>query len=119
MALTKSDGSLTQLTASGNTAAIDVSDAYAATVSIIHATGSGTISSGGEVQPEISHDGTNYRPDGGAFVFGTTASTTEYASYTPPTDGLAVKSVRFAWTVPGGSTGHTLDVEYTKTTAVS
>ena len=119
MALTKSNSSLAQLTATGNTAAADISAGYATVFSIKHLTGTGTITTGGKVQPEISHDGgTVWHKDGGEFVFGLVASATEYRTYTPPTDGLAAKHVRFAWVVPVGSTGHTLDVEYTRVTAI-
>jgi hypothetical protein len=118
MALTKSNGSITQLTATGNSVTVDVSDSYASAFSIRMTNGSATITVGASVQPEISHDGTNWRRDGGAFVFSTTASATEFRTYTPPTDGLAVKNVRFAYTAPTGGSGHTLDCDYTKTTAL-
>lgn len=118
MALTKTNGSLTQLTATGNTAAIDLTDAYSVAISLIHVNGTGTITAGAQVQPQISHDGSNYRNDGGPFLFNTTASATEHRTYTAPTDALAVKFVRFAYTAPSGSTGHTFNVEFTKTTGV-
>jgi hypothetical protein len=118
MALTKSSSTLAQLTAGGNTASADVSAAYAAAFSIKHHTGTGTITAGGQVQPQVSHDGTNFYPDGGALQFGMTASADEYATYTPPEDGLPISAVRFAWTVPTGSTGHTLDVSYSKATGL-
>lgn len=118
MALTKTNGSLSQLTATGNSGAIDLTDAYAAVFSIRHVNGTGTITAGAQVQPQISHDGSNYRNDGGVFVFGTTASATELRTYVPPTDGLSVQHVRFAYTAPSGSSGHTLNVEFTKTTGV-
>ena len=119
MALTKASASLAELTAAGNTAAADISDAYAAVFSIRHANGTGTITVGATVQPQISHDGTNWRNDGGAFVFGLAASTTELRTYVPPTDGLAIANdVRFVYTVPTGSTGHTLNVDYSRTTAL-
>lgn len=119
MALTKTNGSITQVAATGNSTTVDVSDAYAATISIKHVNGTGTITAGAQVQPEISHDGgTAWFRDGGAFVFGTTASATEFRTYIPPTDGIAAKSVRFAYTAPTGSTGHTLDASHTKVTAL-
>jgi hypothetical protein len=118
MALTKANASLAELTAAGNTATADISAAYAAVFSIRHTNGTGTITVGATVQPQISHDGTNFRNDGGAFVFGLTASATELRTYVPPTDGLAVKDVRFVYTVPTGSTGHTLNVDYSRTTAL-
>lgn len=119
MALTKTNASLAQVTATGNSASADVSAAYASAFSLKHVNGTGTITAGAQVQPQISHDGgTTWHNDGGPFVFGTTDSATEYRTYTPPTDGLAVKHVRFAYTAPSGSTGHTLDCEYTRTTAL-
>jgi hypothetical protein len=116
MALTKTNGSITQLTGAGNSVTVDTSDAYAAAFSIRHVNGTGTITAGATVQPQISHDGTNWRNDGGPFLFGLTASATELRTYVPPTDGLAIKAVRFVYTVPTGSTGHTLDCDYTETT---
>ena len=118
MPLTKTNGSITQLTTTSNSVVVDVSDAYAAVFSVRHANGTGTITAAATVQPQISHDGTNWRNDGGAFAFGLDASTTELRTYVPPTDGLAVKSVRFAYTAPVGSTGHTLDCDYSKTTVL-
>jgi hypothetical protein len=117
MALTKSNGSITQLTATGNSVSVDVSDSYASVFSIRHTNVNATVTAGGVVQPQISHDGTNWRNDGGAFVFGT-ALATELRTYVPPTDGLAVKNVRFAYTFPTGGSSHTLDCDYTKTTAL-
>lgn len=118
MALTKSNGTLTQLTASGDSAEIDASGSYAVAVSIKHVNGTGSISAGATLQPQISHDGTNWHNDGGAFVFGTTASATEYRTYVPPCDGITIAKVRFVYIAPTGSTGHTLDVAYSRTTAL-
>lgn len=118
MALTKADASLAQVTATGNTAEASLSDAYSGVFTVTHANGTGTITAGAQVQPQISHDGTNFSNDGGAFVFGTTASTTEARTYTPPEGGLTVQKVRFSYTAPSGSTGHTLNVRYSRVTGI-
>jgi hypothetical protein len=114
MALNKVDGTLAQLTATGNTDAIDLVDAYSAAVTVRHTNGTGTITAGAIVQPEISHDGTNFYPSGGAFVFGTTESAVGHRDYVPPEAGFPIKAVRFAYTAPVGSSGHTLDVAFSK-----
>lgn len=118
MALTKSAATLAQLTTTGNTAEADLSTAYAAVFSISHANGTGTISAAATIQPQVSHDGTNWFDDGGAFSAGTVASETNVFTYVPPTDGLPIAGVRFAYTAPTGSTGHALDVAYSKVTAL-
>lgn len=118
MAKTTSNGAITQLTASGNSDAIDVSGGYALTVSVKHTNGTGTITAGATVQPQISHDGVNWFNDGGAFTFGTTASAVEYRTYVAPNEGFTLQKVRLVYTAPTGSTGHTLDAAYSQTTGV-
>lgn len=118
MALTKTNGTLTQLTATGDTGSVDTSASYAAVVSLVHVNGTGTITAGATIQPQISHDGTNWINDGGAFQCGTTASATERFTYVPPADGITLGKARFAYTAPTGSTGHTLDASYSLTTGV-
>lgn len=118
MALTKNAGSITQLTATGSSVAVDLGSSYAATFSIKHVNGTGTITAGAIVQPQITHDGTNWFNDGGPIVFGLTASATEFRTYVPPTDGIAVGSVRFSYTAPTGSSGHTFDSDYSRVSAL-
>jgi hypothetical protein len=110
----KGFGNLAEITATGNTAAADVSEAYSASFSIRHENGTGSITAGAIVQPEISYDGTNWEPDGGAFVFGLVAEALEFRTYIPPADGFPIHSVRFSYTAPVGSTGHKLNVSYGK-----
>jgi hypothetical protein len=117
MALTKANGTITQLTATGNSTEIDFSDAILGAISIRHTNGTGTITVGAAVRVEISHDGTSWDTDT-TFVFGLTASATEFRSYTPPAEGGTIDAVRLAYTVPTGSTGHTLDARFSKTTAL-
>ena len=113
MAWTRSNNTLTQVTATGNSNAITLgaTDVELA-VSVKHVNGTGSITVGATVQPQISHDGTNYFNDGQAYTFGLTASATEYRTYVPPEGGATVQKVRFAYTSPTGSTGHTLDFAY-------
>ena len=117
MALTKANGTITQMTAAGNSTSMSFSDAYAGAISIKHVNGTGTITTGGIVRVEISHDGTNWETDT-TFTFGLTESATEFRTYTPPADGLPIHSVRLVYTVPVGSSGHTLDARFSKTTAL-
>ena len=117
MALTKANGSITQVTATGNSTEIDVANAYAAAVSIKHVNGTGTITAGAVVKVQISHDGTNWEADT-TFTFGLTASATEFRTYTPPADGLPIDAIRLAYTAPTGSSGHTLDARFSKAIAL-
>ena len=120
MALTKATGTITQLTIAGTSTEMDLANAYAAAISIVHYNGAGTITAGGIVRVEISHDGTNWHTDT-TFTFGLTATTTEYRTYTPPADGLPIDAVRIVWTVPvysSGAEGHTLNARFSKTTAL-
>lgn len=117
MALTKTSGTITQLTAAGTSTEMDFANAYAGAISVKHVNGTGTITVGATVRVEISHDGTNWETDT-TFTFGLTASATEFRTYTPPADGLPIDAVRLVYTVPTGSTGHTLDARFSKTTAL-
>lgn len=108
----KDSGTLAQLTATGDTAPADISDAYSASFSVRHVNGTGSITAGAVVQPQISYDGANWENDGGAFKFGVVAEAQEFRTYIPPADGFPIHSVRFAYTAPVGSTGHTLDVSF-------
>ena len=116
MALTKTDHSLAQITATGATAAADIEAAYAAVFSLRY-NHTGTATVGATVQPQISHDGTNWRNDGGAFVFGLDAGL-QHRTYVPPTDGLAIHQVRFDFTAPVTATSPLFDVDYSRTTAL-
>ena len=73
-----------------------------------HATGTGTITVGGIVKVQVQPNGSSEWYDWRTVPFGTTASTTETACVEIP-DGAG--AVRLSWTVPSGSTGHTLDGE--------
>jgi hypothetical protein len=117
MAVTLATGTITQLTAAGTSTEMDIANAYAAAISIKHVNGTGTITTGGIVRVEISYDGTNWETDI-TFTFGLTASATEFRTYPPPADGLPIDAVRLVWTVPVGSTGHTLDARFGKATAL-
>ncbi len=114
---TRSSGTLTQLTATGNTAVIAVDSDLALLCSIEHNNGTGTITAGATIQPQISHDGTNWFDYGGAFTCDLTASSEQFFTFEMqlPMPG---NDVRFAYTAPTGSSGHTLDVAYTRTTAI-
>lgn len=112
MAWSRSNGTLSQVTATGDSGVITLGATdVVLVVSLKHVNGTGTISAGATVTPKYSHDGATYYSDQ-PFTFGTTASATEYQSYVPPGDGATVQKVKFSYTSPTGSTGHTLDVAY-------
>ena len=117
MALTKANGSITQLTSAGNSTEIDVANAYACLVSIKHVNGTGTITEGAIVKVQISHDGTNWEDDT-TFKFEKTASATEFRTYPVPLDGITLDAIRLVYTAPTGSSGHALDARFSKATAL-
>lgn len=108
MALTKSRSSaITQLTANGQSTAKDLTGAYRASFQVKHVTGSGTITAGGIVIVQVRDAvGSGDWFDFVTRQFGTTASTTETWVVPLPDDS---SETRLSWTVPAGSTGHTLD----------
>lgn len=106
MALTKSSGSITQLTATGNSTTTSLAGAYQATAGLKHVNGTGTLSQGAQVQPQWSPDGAAWFDLGGPIAFGTSATATETRTVDLP---AAASAVRFVYTAPVGSTGHTLD----------
>lgn len=108
MALTKTNASITQVTATGQSGSL----AYTtqdATLNVKHVNGTGTITEGAEVQIQTSPDGgTTWYDMGGPFKFGTTASGTETRVADLP---IGNNAVRLDYTAPTGSTGHTLDAQ--------
>lgn len=109
MALTKTKATaITQLTASGQSGSTALTAAYRAEFCIKHVTGSGTITAGGIVKVQVQPNGSSNWYDFVTRQFGTTASTTETWTVPIP-DGAG--AVRLDWTVPSGSSGHTLDGE--------
>ena len=111
-------GTLTQLTATGNTGVIAVDTDLALLCSIEHNNGTGTITAAATIQPQVSHDGTNWFDYGGAFTCDTTASSQQFFTFAVDLP-LPGNDVRFSYTAPTGSTGHTLDVAFTRTTAIA
>lgn len=116
MALTKARETITQVTATGTSTVIDIADSYSSEAYIKHVNGTGTITAGAQVQVEVRPDGgTDYFNLGGALLFGTTASATETRVVLLPD---SAGDVRFSYTAPTGSTGHTLDAEVAQTTGI-
>jgi len=115
MALTKGRTAITQLTATGNSSDLDVSDAYKADLGIKHVNGTGTITAGAQIH-------VRWKPSGGSqwyvlasILCSLTASDEQTFSVRIPD---AAASVDLDYTAPTGSTGHTLDAEVGETTAV-
>jgi hypothetical protein len=108
MALTKSRSAAAQRTTTGVTDALDLGASYDHTLAVRHVNGTGTITAQGTAVVE-------WRTEAGTtwftlttLGFGTTASAaTEVSVDLPPSAG----EVRLDYTVPTGSTGHTLDAE--------
>lgn len=104
---TKARGTVSDLTASGTSSAIDVSDAYSATAYVAHTNGTGTITVGALVIVQV-------RPSGGTYInhaqfrFGQTASAAESQDVDLPED---CTDVRIVYTAPTGSTGHSCKLE--------
>jgi hypothetical protein len=114
---TQTAGALTQVTATGNTAEIATASKLGLVCSIQHVNGTGTITVGAVIQPQIEHNA-NWFDFGGAFTANLTASSTQTFTLALPAESIPASAVRFAYTAPTGSTGHTLDVEYTTLDAI-
>lgn len=111
MSFQQSNGQLPQLTGTGNSDPIDITDAVSVLVTLRHDNGSGSVSTPATVRAMLSHDGTNFYPDTDlGFSFGGTAGAVEHRTYSPPQDGQPLKALRFDYTAPTGPTGATLDV---------
>lgn len=118
VAPSRTPGSITQLTTTNNTPAIDISGKFGITIDFEHVNGTGTITAGAEVTVSGSHDGITYYPIV-QFIFGTTASSTEKRRCSLGMNQLPADSIRIEYTEPTGSTGHTLDAEYTTIDSVA
>lgn len=116
MAVTKASGSITQLTASGASTAITISDAYDSDLFIEHNNGTGTITVGASIQVQTrpATSGTWYDL-GGPITGNLVASSQE--TWTVPLPRGAFQ-VQVDYTVPTGSTGHTLDAESGEITGI-
>lgn len=114
MALTKDRASITQLTASGTSTALDVSGAYEATLYVRHSNGTGTVTTAATIAVQV-------KPSGGTYITLTTlaASTTaaqlDVFTVRIPDDAT---SVQLVYTQPTGPTGYTLDAEVGRITAL-
>lgn len=114
MALTKDRAAITQVTATGQSSALSLATAYRSSLYIRHVNGTGSISVGATVQVQVRVNSVWYNL-GGPFVFGTTASAAETRVVQLPDDAT---EVRLDYTAPTGSTGHTLDSEVGRLTAL-
>jgi hypothetical protein len=115
VALTKDRSAATQVTGTGQGSTLDLTSAYQSTLAIRHLNGTGTITVAATLVVE-------WRTEGGTVWFTlttrrpvTTASTAdEWTIELPDVAG----EVRIDYTAPTGSTGHTLDYEVGRITAL-
>lgn len=115
MAVTKTNSSITQVTATGNSTDIDISNAYAATAHIEHNNGTGTITVAAQIDVRVSSDGGTTWYVLATLVADTTASSQQWwvVDLPPGSD-----TVDLDYTAPTGSTGHTLDMDVGEITAI-
>lgn len=115
MALVKARDSVTPaLTATGQSNTIDVSASYRHEFYVRHTNGTGTITAGAVVVVQCQASGSSVWFNHRSIIFGTTASAVETRTVDLP-DSAA--NVRLDYTVPTGSTGHSLDGEVGKVTS--
>lgn len=115
MALTKTRVAATQLTATGAGTTISVADSYGHSIYYSHLNGTGTITTQGAAAIRCrTNGGTNWYTLT-TILFGTTASDVR-ANIIPLPDDTA--EVRMEYVLPTGGTGHALDYEVGKITAV-
>jgi hypothetical protein len=116
MALTKTAGSITQLTATGASTTLDVEASYEHSLYVVHVNGSGSITAQATIQVQARpKSSSTWYSLGGPLGGGVTASATR--SWTVPLPPDATE-VRLSYTAPTGSSGHTLDAEVGRVTGV-
>lgn len=116
MALTKDRAAITQLSASGPSTTLDLTSAYRSTLYVHHVNGTGTITVGATIQVQVqSEAGTEWFDFGGPLRGNLTASAVQEWAVELPDDAGAA---RIDYTVPTGSTGHTLDAEVGRITGI-
>ena len=116
MASTKDKAAITQVTATGNSTDIDTSDDYNQDIFIKHVNGTGTITAGAQIDIRVRPNGSSQWYVLGSLYGNTTASSAQ--TWVVPLPQTAAE-VDLDYTAPTGSTGHTLDAEVGRMTAIS
>lgn len=113
MALTKGYTAITQLTSTGNSTDIDVSDAYDAAIYVKHVNGTGTITAVAQIDVRVQVNSQWYVL-ATIYASDTASDTQTWAVPLPP----SAQAVDLDYTAPTGSSGHTLDAEVGEVTAL-
>lgn len=114
MALNKANEAISQRTTTGQSTTITVSDSYRHSFYIKHVNGTGSITTGAIVKVQVRPSSSSTWYDLLSITFGLTASATETRAVPLPDDAA---ETRLDYTVPSGSSGHTLDGEVGQITA--
>jgi len=109
MAIVKSSGSITQMTASGTSTTVPVGATLSPYAVLLHSNGSGAVSAAGSAQIQYQFAGSAvWHTDLPAITFTTTTGGTLSQGVLLPD---AVSNARAVYTAPTGPTGYTLDME--------
>jgi hypothetical protein len=108
MPLLKTRTAVPQLTAAGQSAPVSVSSSYRHSLYIRHANGTGSITAGALVKVQVRPQGSSLWADLLILAFGTAPSAIETRVAPLPDDAA---EARLDYSVPIGSTGHTLEAE--------
>ena len=114
MALAKSKGSITPLTASGQSPEVTLAASYRQSAFIRNINGTGSITAAATVRVQVRPQASVVWYELASFLFATTASLTETRVVPLPDDATGV---RIDYTVPTGGTGHSVDAEFGQITA--
>ena len=114
MALTKSRAAISQLTATGQSTALNVAASYRHSIYVKMTNGTATITAGATVKVQARPTGSSQWYDLLTLAFGTTASVVETRVVILPDD---TGEVRLDYTAPTGGSGHALDAEVGTITA--
>lgn len=114
MSLTKALTAITALTATGTSDTIAVDASYRHSAYLKHVNGTGTITASASVIVQVRAKDSSTWFDLTRLAFSTTASATETRVVSLPDDAT---EVRFSYTAPTGSTGHSFNAEVGKITS--
>lgn len=108
MPITKSRAAISQLTASGQSSALNVSGSEGGTLYVRHVNGAGTLTVQGQAVIEVKTEGGANWFTIALLPFGLVANDPIEVPVPIPIDAA---SVRADYTAPSGSTGHSFDME--------
>ncbi len=114
MALAKSKGGITPLTASGQTPEISLAASYRQSAYIRNINGTGTLTAGATVRVQVRPLASAAWYELASLIFGTAASASETRVIPLPDDAAGV---RLDYVTPIGGTGHSLDAEFGQVTS--